>query len=340
MSATSPDPEGPVLPFGLATGVGSMPGVSVAEATAIVAGELPEFPHLPELPGRGAGSDIVGRTAALLSQVSADLAVDTTPTGWRLAGGATRAARRALSWLRQDSDRCEEVYGGSTGWFKTQLCGPWTLAAAVEAPRGGPALRDPGLVAEIVAALAEAGAAHVADLGRRLPGRRLLLQWDEPSLAAVLDGRIASASGFTMLPAVAPAEAAAVLRCVVAAAPVPAALHCCADFPFAVARAAGFAAVSWDLARTPYPPDAVAEAFEAGLLLMVGAVPTTGGAALEPDWNRIMRLWRDAGLPESDVGRIAVTPACGLAGFSPASARAALAEAVALASRAAGEPVG
>ena len=52
---------------------------------AVVLGELPNLPFLPELPARGPGADIIGRTAALL----VDLPVETTAD--RMAAG--RAAR-------------------------------------------------------------------------------------------------------------------------------------------------------------------------------------------------------------------------------------------------------
>jgi len=63
-------PESGRLPFpwedGSATGIGSMPGTDPAEAMRVIAGELPGFPYLPELPDRGPGADLTGRTAALL----------------------------------------------------------------------------------------------------------------------------------------------------------------------------------------------------------------------------------------------------------------------------------
>jgi len=54
-----------------------MPGTNPAEATRVVAGELPDFPYLPELPDRGPGADLTGRTAALLI----DIPVEVTPRG-------------------------------------------------------------------------------------------------------------------------------------------------------------------------------------------------------------------------------------------------------------------
>ena len=55
-------------------------GTDPAEAMRVVAGELPDFPYLPELPDRGPGADLVGRTAGLLI----DIPVEVTPCGWRL----------------------------------------------------------------------------------------------------------------------------------------------------------------------------------------------------------------------------------------------------------------
>ena len=50
-----------------ATGVGSLPGTAVAAAVRTVAGELPDFVHLPQLPARGAHASMIGRETGLLS---------------------------------------------------------------------------------------------------------------------------------------------------------------------------------------------------------------------------------------------------------------------------------
>ncbi|HKE51077.1 MAG TPA: methionine synthase, partial [Actinomycetes bacterium] len=113
---------------GLATGVGSLPGTDPGEATRLVFGELPGFPHLPELPARGPGADMIGRTAALL----VDLAVELTSTGWAFTGRPGRDVRRARSLLSADLDALEEVAAGYRGPMKIQIAGPWTLAAAIE----------------------------------------------------------------------------------------------------------------------------------------------------------------------------------------------------------------
>jgi hypothetical protein len=153
-------------PAGSATGIGSMPGTDPAEAMRVVAGELPGFPYLPELPARGPGADITGRTAALLI----DIPVEITPRGWRLAERPGRDLARARSMLSNDLDVMEEELQGYVGPLKIQVCGPWTLAATLELTRTmDAALRDPGAVADLTASLAEATAAHVKDVAKRVP---------------------------------------------------------------------------------------------------------------------------------------------------------------------------
>src|SRR5215469_2506829 len=160
--------EHPAFPWssGTATGIGSAPGTNPMEAARAVITELPDFPHIPELPSRGAGADMIGRTAAVL----VDMPMDLTPRGWRLAERPGKDLRRARSMLSSDLDAMEEVLDGYAGLLKVQVCGPWTLAATLEQPRSlNPALADPGLVADLAASLAEGAAAHVAEVTKRVP---------------------------------------------------------------------------------------------------------------------------------------------------------------------------
>ena len=96
-----------------------MPGDNPMEAAKTIAGELPDLPHLAELPGRGPGADITGRTAALLI----DIPVDVTPRGWRIAERPGRDIRRAKSMLSSDLDAMEEVLDGYQGPLKIVLSG-------------------------------------------------------------------------------------------------------------------------------------------------------------------------------------------------------------------------
>jgi len=314
--------------------VGSMPGTDPDEAIAVVLGELPNLPFLPELPARGPGADLVGRTAALL----VDLPVETTATGWRLAERRGRDLGRAAGLMSADLDAMEAATAGYAGTFKIQLCGPWTLAASVELTRSvEPALTDAGAVADLTASLTEAVAAHVAAVRRRLPGATLLVQVDEPALPGVLAGSVPTASGLRRVPAVDETVAADGLRAVLAAASAPAMVHCCARrVPFGCVTRSGASAVSFDLALLRRADeDAVGELAEAGLGLAIGAVPpvqaAAGGAPVTAadaarDMARaVVELWRRIGLPDAALTeQVAVTPACGLAGASPAGARAVL----------------
>ena len=60
-------------PAGVATGIGSLPGTDIAEAQRVVFGELPELPHLAELPERGPGADMLGRSAGFLVELPVQL---------------------------------------------------------------------------------------------------------------------------------------------------------------------------------------------------------------------------------------------------------------------------
>jgi len=320
-----------------------MPGTDPAEAMRVVAGELPDFPHLPELPDRGPGADLTGRTAALLVEIP----VEVTPRGWRLAERPGRDLARARTMLSSDLDVMEEILDGFHGPLKIQLCGPWTLAATLELPRTlNVAIADPGAVADLTASLAEGAAAHVAEVGKRVPGARLVVQLDEPALSAVAGGEVPTASGLSRL---APVEADVLrerLAQVIASTGKYTVVHSCSTaVPFGIIRAAGAGALSFDLSQLRRgEQDAVAEAAEAGLGLLTGVVPAVpesagpgpagptgtvapgdGSAEARQAAERVISLWRRLGLPlDTCAEQAVITPACGLAGASPAQARAAL----------------
>ena len=254
-----------------ATGVGSMPGTSVREATRIIAGELPGFLHVAELPARGPGADIIGRTGGLLASVSSGMGLETTPDGWRFTAGLGREMRRAVSFLGEDLDALEESAVGYAGPVKIQVAGPWTLAAAIELTSGERVLRDPAAAWDIAQALGEAVADQVADLRRRLPSASaVVVQLDEPGLPAVLAGHVGTASGLSSYRAVDPQTAERVLGHVLSraadAGAVPG-VHCCAaDPPVTLLRSSGAEFVSLDLALAGESLDEdLGLAFEAGI---------------------------------------------------------------------------
>jgi methionine synthase II (cobalamin-independent) len=305
------------------TGVGSFPGEDPAEALRVVLGSAPELPHLPELPARGPGADMVGRTAALL----VDLAIGLQPSGWRFVDHPGRDTSRARGYLAQDLDTLEEMAGDFGGPVKIQVTGPWTLAASIETRSGEKALADAGAVRDLTASLAEGTAAHVRDVAHRLPQATVLLQIDEPSLPGVLDGTVPTASGFSRIRSVEPPLAEDLLRRVIEASGVYPIVHCCAPrTPYALLRAAGAKALSVD-ASLIRDEDAIGEAVEAGTGFLMGVIPGRDTRLGHPARSvaRVRELWHRLGFsPKSLAESVVLTPTCGMAGATPAYARAAL----------------
>jgi methionine synthase II (cobalamin-independent) len=310
---------------GTVTGIGSLPGTDPAEAARLVVGELPALPHVPELPARGAGADLIGRSAALL----VDLPVELVPSGWRFTAHAGRELRRARDYLAWDVDAFEAAAADRSGPLKVQFAGPWTLAASVELANGHRVLSDPGAVRDLTASLAEGITRHLDDLARRMPGSNVVVQLDEPSLPAVLAGHVPTPSGYGTVRAVDALVAEQALRDVLSVVGDGGrVVHCCAtDVPFDVLRNTDVDAISLDvthLATSNY--DALGEAVEAGVVLWLGVLPTTDAAvSFAATRTRLRELWTALGFPPARLADdTVVTPACGLAGASPEHARAVL----------------
>jgi methionine synthase II (cobalamin-independent) len=289
--------------------------------------ELPDLPHLPELPHRGPGADLIGRGALFLT----DLHIDLQPAGWRLINRPGVDERRGRDLLERDLDAFEAVAGDYAGPVKIQVAGPWTLAANLELTRGDKALSDQGAVRDIAEALADGVASHVADLRRRVPGASVLVALDEPSMPAVLAGRVKTASGFSVLPQPESDVAEQRLATVLRGSGAPAGVHCCAvNPPITLARKAGAAFVSMDftLALSTATLDEFGEAVEAGIGVIAGLVGTgPGGGKLSDPGHTvepILSLWRRLGLAADQLREVAVSPTCGLAGASPQAARGAM----------------
>jgi len=313
------------FPPGTATAIGSMPGTDPVEAAAVVVGELPGLPYLPELPARGLGADLIGRTAALL----VDLAVEVVPSAYRVTARPGVDHRTAVDHLRRDLDVFEEALeqaGTRPNLVKVQFAGPWTLMSEIELPRGHRVLTDPGALRDFTSSLAEGVTRHVAEVRRR-SGAEVVVQFDEPSLPTVLAGALPSPSGLSMVPAVADPEARDVLAAVVGAARTatdqPVIVHCCAPRPpVALFRAAGFNAIALDATLLDGTPavftDQLGEAWDAGTVLLLGLVPSVspGRPPTLLDVARpALRLVDRLGFPRSLLAERAVpTPTCGFAG--------------------------
>ncbi|MBA2444688.1 MAG: methionine synthase [Nocardioidaceae bacterium] len=307
-----------------------MPGEDFADSMHIVLGEVGELPHLVELPARGAGAAMVGRTLSLITGMGVDL----QPAGWRLTDASGLDHRRAASLLAQDLDTLEELMQGHRGSVKLQITGPLTLAAAVERPRGDKVLADHGGRRDLAQALAEGLDAHLSDVRRRLGGVDLVVQVDEPALPAVLSGSIPTASGFSRHRSVTAADAAQALGwacdAIVGAEAEPV-LHCCsAGVPWAVLRQTPLQAVSFDLsllASEQY--DDVAAWVDTGRQVWLGVIPALDQAGQPPSdadvTRRVQGWWSNLGFSDPEMlPPTVVTPTCGLAGASPTWARQAL----------------
>ena len=161
-----------------------------------------------------------------------------------------------------------------------------------------------------------------------MPGAEIVVQLDEPSVPAVLIGGLPTISGFGKLSAVEAQVVEQELAAVVAAVGRPVVVHCCAPrVPLDLFRAAGAAAVSFDLGLVQ-ELDPVGVAVEAGTQLFLGVVPGTDAPLPAPKATatRVQAWWNELGFAaEQLAAAVTLTPSCGLAGASPAYARAAMA---------------
>jgi len=315
------------------SGIGSWPGTDVRtsiltlrEALAGDPGDgVSGMPYLPELPDRGPGADMVGRTAHLL----VDMPVELQPQGWQItARPGTDAARTSSLW-RQDVDELAEAFSGWTGTLKLQVAGPWTLASELWLPRGERLLSDTGAVRDLAASLCSGVDDHLTRVQHLLPQASLVLQVDEPGLSRVLRGQVRSSSGYRQLEAPDSEYATAVLRTVLGAARQAGAastlVHCCAGAPpLRVLREAGPDSLAIDTAELGASAwESVATAVEAGVALVAGAMaPSADPASYRDAHDALADRWHQVGLPLAGLAEVGVTPACGLAGTSPRQALA------------------
>lgn len=299
-------------------------------AAEVVVGELHALTHLVELPARGVGADLIGRAGALL----VDIGIDTTPRGYRIGSGRSSAARRAGSLLGEDLDALEEAWEnaglrGSGRTVKVQAPGPITLAAQLELPSGHRAITDAGALHDLAVSLAEGVAAHRAEVARRLDAS-VVVQFDEPSLPAALNGRLTGVTSLTPVHPVDESVATALLDECLATVGGEIVLHsCAAGLPWKVLQHSAIHAVSVDVSTLDAADlDGVGEFVESGRTVMLGVVPSTAPdrrASAEEVAKSVVAVTDRLGFPRSVLReRIGVTPACGLAGATQEWARTAI----------------
>ena len=151
-----------------------------------------------------------------------------------------------------------------------------------------------------------------------MPGADLLVQFDEPALAAVAHGEVPTASGLSRLPAADAAVMSDRLETVLTAARRYSVIHCCANpVPFGIIGAARPDAVAFDLSLLRREEaNSVAEMADAGMGVLAGAVPALPPAAPRQEpvrtAQRVLRFWRRLGMaPEDCAPQVVVTPSCG-----------------------------
>lgn len=304
-----------------ATGIGSLPGTDIREALRGVREVLGDghLPYLPELPSRGPGAEMLGRSAALL----VDLHVDLQPGGWRFVERPGHDAARTAAFWREDLNELAEAFDGYEGDLKLQSAGPWTLAAGLELTRGERAVSDPGAVRDLVGSLAEGLRQHVHQVRQLVPGASIVVQLDEPSLPAVLAGHLPTVSGFGHLRPVDPQVVRDGLREVLAAVPdAVTVVHCCdPGIPLPLLRSTGVGAVALDTTALSAPRwESIAATIEDGVSLFAGCLPTDGPGSAKAAASAVARGWQDAGLSARGLAEVVATPSCGLAGLTPSGA--------------------
>ena len=303
------------------------------EAARIIRGELgsPHMPFLAELPDRGVGSDSLGRTASLL----VEMAVDVQPYGWRLVDRPGKDFRRAASALSTDVNVLADVAGAEdspAAEIKVQLVGPLTLAAGLHLHNGERALIDYGARRDVAASLAAGVGGFLSRVAMAVPGARLVVQLDEPDIAAVIAGTIPTSSGYRTLRAVGGQEVTESWRVVIDALRAAGAAEIAVavpevEAPFERILSAGADGIAVPLkALTSRQWEQLAGAVEGGTLLWAGVLDISTGSLpkVADAVDAIWRPWHQVGLPASSLSTVRVTPSAGLAGHTPATATAVL----------------
>lgn len=276
---------------------------------------------LPERSSRGPGSQLVGRTGALLS----GLGVELVPSGWRLCAAPGPDQRRAAALLRQDLDELEEFVltsGTEPRAIKIAMAGPWTMAACIERPRGDRVIADAGATRDLGQSLAQGLADLDAELARRLPGLGRWWQLDEPMIAMVLDGSLAIASGLHRHAAIDRPRVAEALGWFTGVAPT---VHWCAESPdFDLLGRAGIGSVTVDVAALAGTDqsgsaasgrDGLAAWLEAGHRVVWGVAGTQivdQVGSVQEQTRTMLWLWTQLGLAPELLQDHWISPTCGL----------------------------
>lgn len=184
-----------------AYGLGPLPGTDLIEACDIIVSETGDMPHLPILPERGLGHDQVAVTAAMI----AHLTIDRGPRGWVLTDRPRLATHDARDHFDRDLDVAEALWT-KVERVKIQALGPFSLATAVELANGHRALTDRGALRDLTQALIDGLSQRTEDIRRRFAVDEVVIQLDEPWLAAIAAGRVPGTTDFDTIKAINPVD--------------------------------------------------------------------------------------------------------------------------------------
>ena len=283
-------------------------------------GSCRRFAHLPELPGRAPGADLIGRSAALL----VDVAVDLTPAGWRLRPAPGRAT------------------SGGPRSSCSATSTPCTRSPAATPARSR--CRPPGRGRSPPGSSAPAATGRVVDAGRPPRPRPVPRRGDRgprrrrgragcrvPSRGAA--GRAVGAGGAAGRPADrerlreagggrGERRSSRSLPSWSARIGVPVVVHCCAPerrWTSSAPPGPPRSPSTWASCRTSTPS---ARRSRPAPSCFPGVVPVLDAPLRAPKAtaSRVQAWWRELGFSADQLAdAVTLTPACGLAGATPAT---------------------
>lgn len=299
---------------GFVTGIGSVPDMPTSTAAHWVLENFPELGYLAEIPSRGPWSSMVGRAGAL----TAGLFWELTAHGWRTVPHPGADQRRIAAAFNGDVDALIEARAETSTPVKTQVVGPWTLAANAETTLSKKALQDSGACRDIAQSLAQGIAEHVDHL-RRAGHHNVVVQIDEPSIAGIRRGAGSSLFSQPRIPQ--DEEIVRNWAIISDRLDAPVVLHSCApEIPWALAG--GFDGISIDGAYA-HDEDGLGQWLDRGKALWWGALPVSADplAPVSTTVTTVRNLLRNLGFSDRISDRIALTPACGLSGLTRTEAQ-------------------
>ena len=302
------DRPAPLLPSGLACGIGHLPHCDPGDAVEFVLRHGPRLPCAPALPARSRREGMIAQGASGLAGITiaddgsldidvAALDPDAPFYDERFTGDAWVGLRAFLTAV---ADR--------DGPVKVSLTGPVTLGVALWAN---------GVDVDLAFRLAGAATRRRARLLvehvlRRVPQAQVLVFLDEPAMGSLTE------DGFP----IGPTEGVDLVSASLASVETMAitGLHCCTAVDYRLLLGAGPDILSVPVdERIVRHAGLVGDWLERGGWIAWGAVPTGGpiGDGVDRLWRRLTRVWDDLAAEACDPSALRanaiITPVCGLA---------------------------